>query len=97
MRNSNRPSLAEILADIDPPRVSEEPGSVKRARELLAEIAAAKAMLEWHIRDPMKTFVAEGPVIGIIGGLGEVLFLALAENKSTRPGIGKAIRRTKSR
>lgn len=91
MRNRSR--IAEILA-VDE-QVKEEQGSVKRARELLKELDAARALLEWHIHDPNKTFLAEGPVISIIGGLGEVIFMAIAENKSTRPGLGRVMKRIK--
>lgn len=91
-RNS-RPSVAELL-ELDDVPIREERGSVKRAKELIKEIEAIRTLLQWHIADPDRHFFAEDLMVELLGGLGQVLFLAAAENKTTRARTSKMIKNT---
>lgn len=95
---NNRPSVAELLElDLDDVPIREERGSVKRARELIREIEAIRTLLQWHIADPDRHFMAEGLMAELLGGVGQVLFLAAAENTTARSRMGKMIKGTVDR
>jgi len=95
MTTFNRPSIAELLAKADPP-VREELGSVKRARELLKELDAMRVLLQWHIANPDR-LLADDLMVELLGGLGQVLFMAAAENKTIRTRTGRMVRDTVDR